>query len=122
MESIFIIKFLTKKNIDINKLTRENEKQLSASARDALAMIDKITAYESMYLEQYAPLSLAAQGEIESHLLQSQQRGDSKMQVLIHSGIPSIERYIASYMKKYIEIKKTKDIIEAFHANRKSVV
>ena len=71
-------------------------------------MIDKITAYESMYLEQYAPLSLAAQGEIESHLLQSEQRGDTKMQALIHSGIPSIERYIASYMNKYIEIKKDK--------------
>lgn len=110
------------KNIDINKLTRENEKQLSASARDALAMIDKITAYESMYLEQYAPLSLAAQGEIESHLLQSEQRGDTKMQALIHSGIPSIERYIASYMKKYIEIKKTKDLIEAFHAYHQNFI
>ena len=44
------------------------------------------------------------------------------MQVLIHSGIPSIERYIASYMKKYIEIKKTKDLIEAFHAYHQNFI
>lgn len=110
------------KNTDVNKLTRENEKQLSSAARDALAMIDKITAYESMYLEQYAPLSLTAQEELEAHLLQAQQRGDTKMQAVIHSGIPSIERYIASYMKKYIEIKKTKDLIEAFHAYHQNFI
>lgn len=105
----------TLKNVDINKLTRENEKQLAIAARDTIPMIDKLTSFESMYLEQYVKLPMSAQKELDSGLRQANQREDIKMQAMIHSGIHSIESYIVSYMRKYMETKRTKDLIEAFH-------
>lgn len=39
-------------NVDIEHLTRAQEKQLPLAARDTLPMIDKFTAYEAMYLER----------------------------------------------------------------------
>ncbi len=105
----------TLKNVDINKLTRENEKRLSIAARDTIPMIDKLTSFESMHLEQYAKLPKAAQKDLDSGIQQANQREDIKMQAMIHSGIHSIESYIVSYMKKYMETKRTKDLIELFH-------
>lgn len=106
----------TLKNVDINKLTRESEKQLATLARDTIPMIDKLTRFESMHLEQYAKLPTAAQKDLDSGIQQANQREDIKMQAMIHSGIHSIEAYIVSYMKKYMETKRTKDLIETFHA------
>lgn len=105
----------TLKNVDINKLTRESEKQLAIAARDTIPMIDKLTSFESMHLEQYAKLPTAAQKDLDSGIQQANQREDIKMQAMIHSGIHSIESYIVSYMKKYMETKRTKDLIESFH-------
>lgn len=45
-------------NVDIEHLTRAQEKQLPLAARDTLPMIDKFTAYEAMYLERYTTQSL----------------------------------------------------------------
>lgn len=105
----------TLKNVDVNKLTRENEKQLAIAARDTIPMIDKLTSFETMHLEQYVKLPTAAQKDLASGIQQANQREDIKMQAMIHSGIHSIEAYIVSYMKKYMETRRTKELIEAFH-------
>ena len=47
-------------NVDIDNLTRSQEKQLPTAARDTLPMIDKFIEYPSMHLEKYTTFSPCA--------------------------------------------------------------
>ena len=100
--------------VDIDKLTRLEEKKLPSAARDTLPMIDKFIEYESMHLEQYSTLSPSAQRELEYRLSQAVENEDTKEQALIHCGIYSIEAAITAYVKKYAKTKKVKDLVESF--------
>lgn len=100
--------------IDIDNLTRAQERQLPITARDTLPMIDKFVYYESMHLEKYSTLSPSAQQELNFRLSQAVARNDTKEQALIHSGIYSIEAAITAYVKKYAKTKKVKDLVESF--------
>lgn len=102
-------------NVDIDNLTRAEERKLPIAARDTLPMIDKLVGYESMHLEQYSTLSPSAQQELDVRLQKAVERGDTKEQALIHSGICSIEAAIAAYVKKYAKTKKVKDLVETFN-------
>lgn len=101
-------------DIDIDNLTRAEERQLPLAARDTLPMIDKFVYYKSMHLEQYSTLSPSAQEELNYRLSQAIQNNDTKEQALIHSGICSIESAITAYVKKYAKTKKVKDLVESF--------
>lgn len=101
-------------SIDIDNLTRNEEKKLPSAARDTLPMIDKFIEYESMHLEQYSTLSPSAQRELDYKLSQAEKNGDTKEQALIHCGIYSIEAAITAYVKKYAKTKKVKDLVESF--------
>ena len=100
--------------IDIDNLTRADERKLPSAARDTLPMIDKFIEYESMHLEQYSTLSPSAQRELDFKLAQAEKAGDTKEQALIHCGIYSIEAAITAYVKKYAKTKKVKDLVESF--------
>lgn len=100
--------------IDIDNLTRSEEKNLPSAARDTLPMIDKFNDYESMHLEQYSTLSPSAQRELEFELSEAEKNGDTKKKALIHCGIYSIEEAIKAYVKKYAKTKKVKDLVESF--------
>lgn len=100
--------------IDIDNMTRAEERQLPSAARDTLPMIDKFIDYESMHLEQYSTLSPTAQRELNFKLSQAEKNGDTKEQALIHCGIYSIEAAITAYVKKYAKTKKVKDLVESF--------
>ena len=100
--------------IDINNLTRSEERKLPSAARDTLPMIDKFIDYEPMHLEQYSTLSPSAQRELEYKLVQAEQNQDTKEQALIHCGIYSIEAAITAYVKKYAKTKKVKVLVESF--------
>lgn len=100
--------------IDIDNMTRADERKLPSAARDTLPMIDKFIEYESMHLEQYSTLSPSAQRELNYKLRQAEQNGDTKEQALIHCGIYSIEAAITAYVKKYAKTKKVKDLVESF--------
>jgi len=100
--------------VDIDNLTRSEEKRLPMAARDTLPMIDKFVEYESMHLEQYSTLSPSAQRELDYRLSQAEKNGDTKEQALIHCGICSIEAAITAYVKKYAKTKKVKDLVESF--------
>lgn len=100
--------------IDIDNMTRVDERKLPSAARDTLPMIDKFIEYESMHLEQYSTLSPSAQRELNYKLRQAEQNGDTKEQALIHCGIYSIEAAITAYVKKYAKTKKVKDLVESF--------
>lgn len=101
-------------DIDIDNLTRNEKKQLSVSARDAIGMVEKLLDFESMHLEQYSTLSPSAQRELNFRLNQAVETDDTKEQALIHSGIYSIEAAITAYVKKYAKTKKVKDLVESF--------
>ncbi len=100
--------------IDIDSLTRADEKKLPSAARDTLPMIDKFIDYEQMHLERYSTLSPSAQKELEYKLKQAIDNNDTKEQALIHCGIYSIEAAITAYVKKYAKTKKVKDLVESF--------
>lgn len=100
--------------VDIDNLTRAQERELSVSARDTLNMIDKSLQFESMRLEKYSTLAPSAQQELNFRLSQAIKAGDTKEQALIHSGICSIEAAITAYVKKYAKTKKVKDLVESF--------
>lgn len=100
--------------IDIDNLTRAQERMLPLTARDTLPMIDKFVYYESMHLEKYSTLSPSAQQELNFRLSQAVANNDTKEQALIHSGIYSIEAAITAYVKKYAKTKKVKDLVESF--------
>lgn len=100
--------------IDIENLTRSEERKLPSAARDTLPMIDKFIEYNSMHLEQYSTLSPSAQRELDFRLSQAEMRRDTKEQALIHCGIYSIEAAITAYVKKYAKTKKVKDLVESF--------
>lgn len=100
--------------INIDELTRAQEKALPPAARETLVMIDKLIDYESMHLEKYTTLSPSAQQELNYRLSRAVEAGDTKEQALIHSGICSIEAAITAYVKKYAKTKKIKDLVETF--------
>lgn len=100
--------------IDIDNLTRSEERKLPSAARDTLPMIDKFIEYESMHLEKYSTLSPSAQRELNYRLNQAERDEDTKEQALIHCGIYSIEAAITAYVKKYAKTKKVKDLVESF--------
>ena len=101
-------------DIDIDSLTRAQERQLSPDARKTLPMIDDFINYESMHLEKYSTLSPSAQQELNYRLSQAMANNDTKEQALIHCGIYSIEAAITAYVKKYAKTKKVKDLVESF--------
>lgn len=101
-------------DIDIDNLTRAEERQFPLTARDTLPMIDKFIGYESMHLEKYSTLSPSAQRELNYRLSQAVENNDTKEQALIHSGIYSLEAAITAYVKKYAKTKKIKDLVESF--------
>lgn len=101
-------------NIDIDNLTRSDERKLPSAARDTLPMVDKFVEYKSMHLEQYSTLSPSAKRELDYKLKQAEERKDTKEQALIHCGIYSIEAAITAYVKKYAKTKKIKDLVETF--------
>lgn len=100
--------------VDIDNMTRADERKLPSAARDTLPMIDKFIDYDSMHLEQYSTLSPTAQRELDFRLSQAEKNGDTKEQALIHCGIYSIEAAITAYVKKYAKTKKVKDLVESF--------
>lgn len=102
------------KGIDIEQLTRAEEKTLPISARETLTMVDKLNGYDSMHLEKYTTLSPSAQQELNYRLSQAVEKGDANEQALIHSGICSIQSAITAYVKKYAKTKKIKDLVESF--------
>lgn len=100
------------KDIDIENLTRAEERQLPKNARDTIAAIDTFIDCESMHLEQYSTLTPSAQRKLQERLKRAVEAGDAKEQALVHSGILSVEEAINAYVKKYAMTKLVKDLVE----------
>lgn len=102
------------KGIDIDNLSRSEERKLPAAAKDAITMAYKFMDYPTMHLERYSTLSPSAQNELYDRLKSAETLGDTNEQVMIHCGICSIEAAITAYVKKYARTKKIKDLVESF--------
>ena len=102
--------------IDVNNLTRSEERALPKAARDALSNMDNFIDYEDLHLEQYTTLAPSAKQKLEYHLEEAKRTGDRKEEALIHCGIYSIEEAIKAYVKKYARTKKVKDLVDSFQA------
>lgn len=103
-------------NVDVNNLTRNEERALPKSARDALSNMDNFIDYEDLHLEQYTTLAPSAKQKLEYHLEEAKKTGNRKEEALIHCGIYSIEEAIKAYVKKYAKTKKVKDLVDSFQA------
>lgn len=101
--------------IDIDNLTRQQERQLPVVASDAINYVYKLVDFDDMHLEKYTTLSPSGQRKLERQLEQAIEREDTVEQGLIHSGIYSIESAINSYVTKYAKTKKIKDLVESFY-------
>lgn len=102
------------KDIDIDNLSRVQERQLPSAARSTLPMVDKFIEFEEMHMEKYSTLSPSAQMELNYKLKQAKDNNDTKEQALIHCGIYSIEAAITAYVEKYAKTKKVKELVETF--------
>ena len=103
-------------DIDVNNLTRSEERALPKSARDALSNMDHFIESKELHLEKYTTLPPSAKQKLEYHLEEARRTGDSKEEALIHCGIYSIEEAIKAYVKKYAKTKKVKDLVDSFQA------
>ena len=103
------------RDVDIDNLTRAQQRKLPLAAQDTLPMIYKFIDYDSMHLEQYSVLAPSTKRDLEYQLAKAEEEGDSKKQALIHCGIYSIQAAITAYVKKYAQTKKVKDLVETFH-------
>lgn len=101
-------------DIDIDQLTRQQERQLPSSTQKALNMVYRLVDHDALHLEQYSTLSPSAKQELDYRLKRAIEAHDTKEQALIHSGICSIEAAITAYVKKYAKTKKVKDLVESF--------
>lgn len=100
--------------VDFNSSLIPPSVRRSSAAFEAYSMSYKFLDFESMHLEKYSTLSPSAQEELMFRLSQAVENGDIREQVLIHSGIYSIEAAIKAYVKKYAKTKKVKDLVESF--------
>lgn len=75
---------------------------------------------EELHFEKYAPLTPSAFGEINTMLSQAKEQDDIKAEVLVHSGVISIEHAIRMYVAKYAKTAKVRNIVDTFSANLES--
>ena len=68
----------------------------------------KVQTYNKMHFENYATVSPALRREINERLKTMEEKGNIQEQVLIHSGVYSMEKYIALYVKA----RTAKDLME----------
>lgn len=69
---------------------------------------------KNLHLEKYISLPPKAKQEIENELKQAIGEGDQEKTALIHTGIPSLEKIIKTYVEKYAIAIKIKDLIDLF--------
>ena len=75
---------------------------------------------ENLHLEKYISLPPKAKQEIENELKQAIEEGEQEKTALIHTGIPSLEKIIKTYIEKYAIAIKIKDLIDLFKGLVKS--
>ena len=76
--------------------------------------IEFINIDENLYLEKYISLPPKAKQEIENELKQAIEEGEQEKTALIHTGIPSLEKIIKTYIEKYAIAIKIKDLTDLF--------
>lgn len=102
------------KDMDIENMSRMEEKKLPMDAKRALLMYEFFADDETTHLEKYSNLPPSVHKRLERKLEDAAKSEDMNAQVLVYSGILSIEAAITTYVKKYAKTKKIKDLVETF--------
>lgn len=76
--------------------------------------VDNMNNDKNLHLEKYISLPPKAKQEIENELKQVIEEGEQEKIALIHTGIPSLEKIIKTYIEKYALAIKIKDLIDLF--------
>ena len=76
--------------------------------------VDNMNNDKNLHLEKYISLPPKAKQEIENELKQAIEEGEQEKIALIHTGIPSLEKIIKTYIEKYALAIKIKDLIDLF--------
>lgn len=105
------------KDIDLSHVDADT---LDDDTYDAVGACRKMNRSVEKHLETYSPLTPSAKNEIAALLAEAVARGDKKQEALIHSGIPSIEAAIRTYVQKYAKTAKIKGIVDTFSAKLES--
>ena len=82
--------------------------------------VDNMNDDKNLHLEKYISLPPKAKQEIENELKQAIEEGEQEKTALIHTGIPSLEKIIKTYIEKYAIAIKIKDLIDLFKGLVKS--
>lgn len=82
--------------------------------------VDNMNDDKNLHLEKYISLPPKAKQEIENELKQAIEEGKQEKTALIHTGIPSLEKIIKTYIEKYAIAIKIKDLIDLFKGLVKS--
>lgn len=96
-------------------LGQSNNKKLSY-------MIDQFNEREFFHFEEKTPLNSSMKKEIIEELEKAKAQNDSYQEALIHSGIPSIEKAIQTYVRKYAKTDKIKNVTEKFSEQLKQEI
>lgn len=95
-------------------LSIRSEPQNPRQEVDRNNFINIMNIDKNLHLEKYISLPPKAKQEIENELEQAMEKGDQKKTALIHTGIPSLEKIIKTYIEKYAIAIKIKDLTDLF--------
>lgn len=79
-----------------------------------ITKIRRIKKNEDLHLEKYSTLPRRVKEEIAKKLFEAQEKKDIKGEVLIHTGIVSVEEAISMYLSKYSKTAKIKTAVNTF--------
>ncbi len=102
------------KNIALSSISMQQMFALSQDGQKAVAMGMSFKQSKDLHFERYSTLCPSAQSQLDYQLKQAEAENDWNAQLLIHSGICSLEAAITAYVKKYAKTKKIKDLVESF--------
>lgn len=99
--------------LGIRRLKNATEDNREDLIEEYESKIKKMNRKEQLHLEKYAKLPTSSQKVIDEELEEAIQKKDVYGQVLIHSGIRSLEEAISVYVKKYTRPSKIANIANA---------
>lgn len=95
-------------------LAIRSEPQNPRQEADRNNFINIMNIDKNLHLEKYISLPPKAKQEIEDELKQAIEEEEEEKTALIHTGIPSLEKIIKTYIEKYAIVIKIKDLTDLF--------
>ena len=105
------------KDVDMTSVDLD---EIDEDVYEAIGLCRKLNGNPEKHLDEYAPLTPSARAAINTRLQKAIAEKDTKTSALIHSGVPSIEEAIKTYVEKYSKTAKITGIYNTFKDKLKS--